>query len=76
MLVDEALKYITESMFIQGNWMLSRLENALALVMYIPNFPPELRKHMFGRYYDFLRSSVQLLRDIGLVSREQWKVQC
>jgi hypothetical protein len=74
--VDEALKYITESMSIQGNWMLSRLENALAFVMYIPNFPPELRRYMFGRFYDFLRSSVQLLRDIGLVSREQWKVQC
>jgi hypothetical protein len=31
---------------------------------------------MFGTCYDFLRYSVQLLRGIGLVSREQWKVQC
>jgi hypothetical protein len=71
--VDEALKYITEPMSIQGNRMLSRLENALAFVMYIPNFPPELRKHMFGRCYDFLRSSIQLLRDIGLVSGNNGK---
>jgi hypothetical protein len=67
-LADAALKYITESMSIQGNRMLSRLENALTFVMYIRNFPPEPGKHMFGRCYDFLRCSVQLLRDICLVS--------
>jgi hypothetical protein len=70
-LLDEALKYITKSMSIQGNRMLSGLENALTFVMYIKNIPKEPGKQLLGRCYEFLKSSIQLLRDISLISSQE-----
>lgn len=70
-LLDEAFKYITESMSFQGNRMLSGLENALTFVMYIKNIPKEPGKQLLGRCYVFLKSSIQLLRDISLMSSQE-----
>jgi hypothetical protein len=67
-LLDEAFKYITASMSVQGDRMLPRLENAVTFVMYIKNFPNEQGQEMLERCYEFLESSVRLLRDVSLVS--------
>ena len=67
-LQEEALKTLIQSMEIESNRTLSKLENVLTFVTYIRSFPTRDRGSMLADLYPLLKQCMELLQDITLMS--------
>ncbi|KIN03504.1 hypothetical protein OIDMADRAFT_143091 [Oidiodendron maius Zn] len=75
-LFEDALKYLSDSMSIHKEHLLSDPENTLTFVLYIREFPLECRGYLLAKCVDILRSSVRIIRDYCSVASQNDQRDC
>jgi tetratricopeptide (TPR) repeat protein len=68
LLLDESLDLISQSMAIESERQLSKLENVMTYVQYIKEFPADIQVEVLAKCYPMLRDQVELMEQIAIMS--------